>query len=47
MVDRALADELRSACMAVALELGGWDNNSKSKNGKSRRSQPRRVAASY
>ena len=25
MVDRPLADDLRSACMAVALSLGGWD----------------------
>jgi AcrR family transcriptional regulator len=24
MADRALADELRDGCMAVALELGGW-----------------------
>jgi AcrR family transcriptional regulator len=28
MVDRALADELRDACMAVALELGGWNSGS-------------------
>jgi hypothetical protein len=34
MVDRALADELRSACTAVALNLGGWDKKSKLKNGK-------------
>ncbi len=26
MVDRTLADELRDACMAVALELGGWNS---------------------
>ena len=45
MVDRGLADELRAACLAVALDLGGWDKNSKSNNGKSKRSQPRRVAA--
>jgi TetR/AcrR family transcriptional repressor of nem operon len=25
--DRALADEVRDACMKVALELGGWDRN--------------------
>jgi len=25
IADRALADELRGACMAVALKLGGWD----------------------
>jgi AcrR family transcriptional regulator len=46
MVDRALADELRAACMAVALELGGWNERSNSKNGKSRQSQSRRAAAS-
>ena len=46
MVDRALADELRAACTAVALNLGGWDKKSKSESGKSKRSQPRRVAAS-
>ena len=31
--DRALADQLRSACTDVALELGGWNKKSKSKNG--------------
>jgi AcrR family transcriptional regulator len=46
MVDRALADELRAACMTVALNLGGWDKRSKSKNGKSRQSRSRRVAES-
>src|SRR5262250_2796525 len=46
MVDRALADELRAACMAVALNLGGWDKKTKSKNEKARRPQLRRVAAS-
>src|SRR5579864_508237 len=44
MVDRALADELRAGCMAVALGLGGWDEKSKSKNGKSKRSRPLRAA---
>jgi TetR/AcrR family transcriptional repressor of nem operon len=39
LVDRGLADELRAACTAVALNLGGWDKKSKSKNGKSRRLQ--------
>jgi TetR/AcrR family transcriptional repressor of nem operon len=34
MDDRSLADELRAACTAVALELGGW---SKMKNSKERR----------
>jgi TetR/AcrR family transcriptional repressor of nem operon len=46
MVDRALADELRDACMAVALKLGGWHNESKSKRGKSGRSLRLRAAAS-
>jgi TetR/AcrR family transcriptional repressor of nem operon len=46
MVDRALGDELRDACMAVALNLGGWNRKSKSKNGKSKRPEPRRAAAS-
>jgi len=46
MVDRVLADELRAACMAVALNLGGWNKNQKrkSKNGKLKRSRPLRVA---
>jgi TetR/AcrR family transcriptional regulator, transcriptional repressor for nem operon len=46
MVDRALADELRSACMAVALTLGGWDKKRSSPDGKFRRPQLRHVAAS-
>jgi len=36
MVDRTFADKLRDACMAVALELGGWDKESQSKTGKSK-----------
>ena len=36
LVDPALADELRDACMSVALDLGGWPKQSKSKNGKSK-----------
>jgi hypothetical protein len=31
LVKRALADELRDACMRVALQLGGWDKESKPK----------------
>jgi TetR/AcrR family transcriptional repressor of nem operon len=31
MAHRAVADELREACMAVALELGGWEKETKSK----------------
>jgi TetR/AcrR family transcriptional regulator, transcriptional repressor for nem operon len=41
MVDRDLADELRSACTAVALNLGGWDKKSKSQNGRSKPRQRR------
>ncbi len=37
MVDRTLADELRAACMSVALELGGWNEGSRLKNRKSQR----------
>jgi TetR/AcrR family transcriptional regulator, transcriptional repressor for nem operon len=44
MVDRNLADELRDACMAVALGLGGWDKNGESKHGKLK--TPVRVVAS-
>jgi TetR/AcrR family transcriptional regulator, transcriptional repressor for nem operon len=45
MVDRGLADQLRAACMGVALDLGAWGKNSKSKNGKSKPTQRRHVAA--
>jgi TetR/AcrR family transcriptional repressor of nem operon len=45
LVSRALADELRDACMAVALDLGGWEKKTESKNRNSRRSQQFRVAA--
>jgi len=45
MVDRALADELRTACMSVALDLGGWDKMRKSKDGKSKQPQRLRAAA--
>jgi AcrR family transcriptional regulator len=39
MVNRALADELRDACMSVALSIGGWDNGEKhSRNGRSKKS---------
>jgi TetR/AcrR family transcriptional regulator, transcriptional repressor for nem operon len=45
--DRGLADELRGACTAVALELGGWNRKHGSKNGKLKRlrPQPRHEAA--
>jgi hypothetical protein len=32
IADRALADELRGACMAVALKMGGWDETTGSKS---------------
>jgi len=46
LVDRGVADELRDACMAVALELGGWDKQPKSKNGKAKRPPALRMGAS-
>jgi len=39
MANRTAADELRDACMAVALTLGGWDQDNKSKSGKPKPSQ--------
>jgi TetR/AcrR family transcriptional repressor of nem operon len=46
MADRAAADELRDACMSVALELGGWQTEKKSK-GETLKKNPRlRAAAS-
>lgn len=44
MVDRTLADELRAACIAVALDLGGWKQKSRSKSGNATHSQSRRAA---
>jgi AcrR family transcriptional regulator len=40
MVDRPLADDLRSACTLMALRLGGWGEHGKSKRTQGRR--PRR-----
>jgi TetR/AcrR family transcriptional repressor of nem operon len=37
VVDRPLADDLRAACMAMAMELGGWDSRRKATSRKSRR----------
>jgi TetR/AcrR family transcriptional repressor of nem operon len=45
MVDRALADDLRGACTAMAMTLGGWENGAKSKAGKFKRSQVLSAAA--
>src|SRR5260221_10111229 len=36
LVDRTLADELREACMSVALDLGGWAKATTSSNRKSK-----------
>jgi TetR/AcrR family transcriptional regulator, transcriptional repressor for nem operon len=44
MVNRALADELRDACMSVALSIGGWDKKDKhSRNGQSRKSGVKQI----
>ena len=43
---RAVADELRDACMAVALQLGGWDKQPKPKNSSAKGPQAFRAAAS-
>jgi TetR/AcrR family transcriptional regulator, transcriptional repressor for nem operon len=45
MVDPALADELRAACMTVALDLGGWTKKKKSKRDISQRPKLRRATA--
>ena len=36
MANRVVADELREACMAIALDLGGWVDTSSLKNGAQR-----------
>jgi TetR/AcrR family transcriptional repressor of nem operon len=46
LADRDYADELRDACMNVALQLGGWANGRKLKNGEFKRIQRVRAAAS-
>jgi TetR/AcrR family transcriptional repressor of nem operon len=45
MADRVHADELRDACMGIALELGGWGQQRRLKNGDFNRAQRARVAA--
>jgi TetR/AcrR family transcriptional repressor of nem operon len=39
LVSRPAADALRDACMAVALEMGGWEKKSSSNNGNSKRAR--------
>jgi TetR/AcrR family transcriptional repressor of nem operon len=46
MADRVHADELRDACMGIALELGGWGRERRLKNGDFKRAQRVRPAAS-
>ena len=44
MDDRALADELRSSCMSVALKLGGWNGGEAAMKGRRRGVSARRRA---
>jgi AcrR family transcriptional regulator len=46
MADRVHADELRDACMGIALELGGWGRERRLKNGDFKRAQRVRATAS-
>jgi TetR/AcrR family transcriptional regulator, transcriptional repressor for nem operon len=46
IADRSLADELRGACMAVALKLGGWDSAAASKPVKAKPHRARAVRSS-
>lgn len=46
LADRGHADELRDACMNVALELGGWSKKGKLANGNYKRTQRARAATS-
>jgi len=45
VVDRAVADQLRDACMSIALQIGGWNKLGRSKNGKSTGHAPLRAGA--
>ena len=44
--DRRLADDLRDACMGVALRLGGWERNGKARTAKGKRRELRAMRAS-
>jgi len=46
LIDRGVADELRDACMEVALELGRWEKQAELKGGKGKRPHAHRMAAS-
>src|ERR1700688_361338 len=45
VVDRAVADELREACMSVALQMGGWEKRGKTRNGSFKQPPKSRAAA--
>jgi hypothetical protein len=45
VVDRAVADELREACMSVALQMGGWEKRGKTRNGRFKQPPKSRAAA--
>jgi TetR/AcrR family transcriptional regulator, transcriptional repressor for nem operon len=45
IADRVLADELRGACTAIALELGGWDKKIKPGIRKAKRSRFQRIGS--
>jgi TetR/AcrR family transcriptional regulator, transcriptional repressor for nem operon len=47
MLNRVVADELRDACMSVALQLGGWHRNRASSSANSKPVRARRAAASF
>jgi TetR/AcrR family transcriptional regulator, transcriptional repressor for nem operon len=44
--DRRLADDLRDACMGVALKLGGWERNGKARTARGKRRGLRAVRSS-
>ena len=46
VADRRLADNLRNACMTVALQLGGWPNKKLALNGPAKKS-PRARSATH
>jgi len=47
VADRRLADNLRDACMTVALQLGGWPTKKHSPNGSAKKSHRDRAAAAH
>ena len=47
VADRRLADNLRDACMTVALQLGGWATKKRSANGSTKRFPRARATAAH